>query len=100
MTKDFLTVVNTLAGSPDVETARMFGADGLKIRGKVFAMMVKGALVVKLGGNRAEELVASGRAGVFDPGHGRAMKQWISVSPDAGLDWLELSREAMTFVGR
>jgi TfoX/Sxy family transcriptional regulator of competence genes len=100
MTKDFITVVNALAGLPDVETARMFGSDGLKIRGKLFAMVVKGVLVVKLSRNRAEELVASGHAGVFDPGHGRAMKQWISVSPDAGVDWLELSREAMTFVGR
>jgi len=37
-----------LAEDPDLERGRMFGSVGLKTGGKVFAMLVKGALVVKV----------------------------------------------------
>ncbi len=43
----------------------MFGADGLKAGGKVFAMEVKGALVVKLSAARAEAMVQGGRRSVL-----------------------------------
>ncbi len=78
-------------------TRRTFGADALKINGKIFAMPVKGRLVVKLPRERVDGLVASGRGGYFEPGHGRVMKEWISLLD--GDDSLSLSREARDFVG-
>lgn len=79
------------------ETRRAFGADALKINGKIFAMPVKGRIVVKLPRERVEGLVAAGRGDYFDPGHGRVMKEWISLLD--GADSLSLAREARDFVG-
>ena len=56
---------------------------------------VKGRLVVKLTEERARQMCDAGIAVPFDPGHGRKMKQWVSLPVDAGVDWIELSREAM-----
>ena len=38
---------------PDLETTRMFGSPGLKTRGKTFAMIVKGELVVNCPANES-----------------------------------------------
>ena len=86
MTQGFDAIRDTELAIPAVTTSRMFGTDCLKVGGKVYAMAFKGALVVKLARPRAEALVAQGQAAVFDPGHGRPMKQWVSVRPDSGLD--------------
>jgi hypothetical protein len=60
-------------------------------------MLVRGQLVVKLSKQRVDDLVA-GRAGIhFDPGHGRLMKQWISIRAGK-LNWVELAQEAYRFV--
>ena len=74
------------------------GSEGLKVGKQVFAMEVKGKLVVKVSLERASELRDAGLAQAFDPGHGRPMKQWVSVAPRAKVDWLELSREGLVFV--
>ena len=95
MSGDFSAVVARLAGEPGVETTRMFGSDGLKVGGKVFAMAVKGRLVVKLSRERADALLAAGAVEPFDPGHGRPMKQWVAVAPAAALDWVALAEEAL-----
>lgn len=95
MTASFGDVVAALSGEPGVSTARMFGSDGLKIGTKTFAMAVKGHLVVKLPEARAREMCEAGTATPFDPGHGRKMKQWISLPANSDADWIELSREAM-----
>lgn len=64
-----------------LERARMFGSAGLKTGGKFFAMVTKGELVVKLPAERVDELVAAGTGHPFDPGHGRLMREWISLRP-------------------
>lgn len=38
----------TILRERGITTSRMFGASGLKVGGKVFALLVKGRLVVKL----------------------------------------------------
>jgi TfoX/Sxy family transcriptional regulator of competence genes len=77
---------------------RMFGANGLKVRGKLFALFTQGTLVVKLPRARVEELVAAKVGKPFDPGHGRLMKEWLAVaSPRAS--WVDLAREAHRYVG-
>lgn len=40
----------------------MFGSSGLKVESKVFAMLVKGELVVKLPKHRVDQLVPPARA--------------------------------------
>lgn len=94
----FSDVASAFLSRPGVETSRMFGSAGLKAGGKVFAMEVKGALVVKLSKARAEELVRGGEAAVFDPGHGRPMKQWIAVHAASDLNWRALAEEAFVLV--
>jgi TfoX/Sxy family transcriptional regulator of competence genes len=96
--RDFASVIDALASEPGVSTGRMFGSEGLKVGKQVFAMEVKGKLVVKVSAERASELRDAGLAQAFDPGHGRPMNQWLSVAPRAKVDWLQLSREALAYV--
>lgn len=98
MTRDLASVVRALSSEPGVTRGRMFGSDGLKVGKQVFAMEVKGKLVVKVSAERAAELRDSGLAQAFDPGHGRPMKQWVAIAPAAKVDWVALSREALAFV--
>jgi hypothetical protein len=96
----FEQLAAVLLAQPDVEQGTGFGsAPGLRIRGKIFAMLVKGELVVKLPKERVSELVASGAGKQFDPGHGRLMKEWASLSPESAEDWERLAGEALRFVG-
>ena len=67
------------------------------MNGKLFAMLVRGSLVVKLPKARVDALVGEGRGTPFDPGHGRRMKEWVTVAPGAA-DWVDLAREACRFV--
>lgn len=94
----FESVVKTFSNDRAISQSRMFGSPGLKVGGKVFAMLVKEKLVVKLPKDRVESLVQSGKGEYFDPGHGRVMKEWVAVEPSAG-NWLELAKEAREFVG-
>jgi hypothetical protein len=75
-----------------------FGATSLKVHNKIFAMLVRGRLVVKLPRQRVEALVAAGAGERFDPGHGRPMREWIAVEPESGADWPALAHEALAFV--
>lgn len=76
-----------------------FGSSGLKIDNKIFAMLVRGRLVVKLPKSRVDALVASGDGERFDPRHdGRLMKEWLSLDSTSQEEWLPLTREAMEFV--
>lgn len=84
---------------PSVSEGRMFGSSGLKVEKKVFAMLVKGELVVKLPKDRVNELVASGDGAHFDPGHGRLMKEWVAIPLRNFRDWEQLADEAFQFVG-
>jgi hypothetical protein len=75
-----------------------FGSSGLKVDGRIFAMLSKGELVVKLPRERVDELIASGMGKRFDPGHGRLMKEWVAVAPRHGGSWNEVAEEARQFV--
>ena len=102
----YAAIVEALVGEPGVThtpdvpgSKKGFGASALKVNDKIFAMLVKGRLVVKLPRPRVEELIAAGAGGRFDPGHGRLMKEWVSVDPRSEQAWLALASEAMGFVG-
>ncbi len=78
-----------------------FGSTSLKTNGKIFAMLVKDRLVVKLDRRRVDALVEAGGGERFDPGHGRLMKEWLSVAEPASDDaWLDLATESEAFVAK
>ena len=62
-------------------------------------MVVRGRLVVKLPQPRVDALVASGQGVRFDANKGTPMKEWLSLDPTSPMDWEELAREALHFVG-
>src|SRR5262245_33980724 len=102
----FATIVAALRGHPDVTSpsdippAKKFGGSAeLRIKNKIFAMLSKGRLVVKLPQQRVDTLIAAGEGQRFDPGHGRHMKEWLTVELSSGEKWLPLAEEAMQFVG-
>jgi hypothetical protein len=74
-----------------------FGRSALRYRRKIFAMLVRGQLVVKLPGPRVDELVADGQGGRFDANKGTPMKEWFTLDPESELAWLPLAREALDF---
>ncbi len=89
-----------LLTEPLVEQGTGFGAmPGLRVGRKIFAMLCRGELVVKLPRTRVDQLVAVGTAARFDPrGDRRPMKEWASVTVDHADDWNQLTREALDFV--
>jgi hypothetical protein len=74
-----------------------FGRSALRYRRKIFAMLVRGQLVVKLPRQRVDELVAKGHGERFDANKGTPMKEWFSLDPESELAWLPLAREALDF---
>jgi hypothetical protein len=85
---------------PEGGPSRKFGSSGLKIHGKLFGMLVRDRLVVKLPRRRVDALVTSGEGERFDPRHdGRLMHEWLVLDPSSTQDWLSLATEAMEFVG-
>jgi hypothetical protein len=102
----FVEVIKALLSNPDVTppsddppAKRRFGSTELKVHNKIFAMLVRGQLVVKLPRQRVDALVASGDGQRFDPRHdGRLMKEWLVVAPTSAVEWLPLAQEAMEFV--
>ncbi len=74
-----------------------FGRGALRYRRKIFAMFVRGRLVVKLPRKRVDELVAEGHGVRFDANKGTPMKEWFSLDPESDLGWPPLAREALAF---
>jgi len=90
----------SLEEAPDVQPGTGFGAmPGLRVSNKIFAMLCRGELVVKLPRQRVDELVAAGTAERFDARRdGRRMKEWASVPVQYGEQWPALAAEALHFV--
>ena len=97
-TEAFEKLARGLLAAPGLTTGRMFGSEGLKINGKVFAMNVKGDFVVKLPAGRCSSLVEQGHARPFDPGHGRLMKEWVALKPADEEECAAYVTEARRFV--
>lgn len=76
-----------------------FGSSALRYQNKIFAMLVRGRLVVKLPKSRVDELVEAGDGERFDANKGTPMKEWLALDPGSELRWSPLAREAMDFVG-
>lgn len=82
-----------------IDMGRMFGTEGLRVRGKVYAFVGhEGDLIVKVPAARVIELVESDGAQPMIM-RGRPMREWVTVPPDAGAQrWRALIDEAHAFV--
>jgi len=85
---------------PEAHGSSGFGSSALKVDGRIFAMFVRGRLVLKLPRGRVDELVAAGEGVRFDANKGTPMKEWLSLDPESGLVWRSLSDEALAFVSK
>jgi hypothetical protein len=97
----FEAMVDELVAEPGVTPptgGSGFGRSALRVDGRIFAMLVRGTLVVKLPKTRVTELVDAGRGTHFDANKGTPMKEWLSLDPDDGGDWPALVREALAYV--
>ncbi len=93
-------LVHELAGVEGVMPPRGgggFGRSALRYEGRIFAMLVRGRLVLKLPASRVTALIRSGNGAAFDANKGTPMREWLSLDPDSGLEWLSLATEALDF---
>lgn len=83
---------------PDVDIGPMFGSEGLRVRGKVFAFVGhRGAMVVKLPAARVDEL--DGVDGLERMVmRERAMREWMLAPAAAAARWEPLLAEAFAYV--
>jgi hypothetical protein len=99
----FEALVDRLSSEPDVTVpghGAGFGSGALRVGNKIFAMMPRGRLVVKLPKARVDELVAAGEGIRFDANKGTPMREWFTLDPASTQPWEPLAREALAFVGR
>ena len=99
----FEALVEQLLAVPGVTPpgpGRGFGAHALRFDNKIFAMLVRGRLVVKLPKARVDALVAAGEGIRFDANKGTPMREWLCLAPESRLDWPALADEALDFAGR
>jgi hypothetical protein len=105
MTPDdrFEALVGELLAVPGVTPpgpGRGFGSHALRFDNKIFAMLVRGRLVVKLPRARVDALVSAGEGIRFDANKGTPMREWLSLDPVSRVDWETLAGEALDFAGR
>jgi hypothetical protein len=96
----FQDLVDELVGTDGVTPPRGgsgFGRSGLRFQDRIFAMVVRGRLVLKLPAARVDELAEAGEGVHFDANKGTPMKEWLGLDPDSGLAWLPLAAEALEF---
>jgi hypothetical protein len=99
--EQFEELVTIIVGDPRVTPpggGRGFGSHALRGRGKIFAMLVRGQLVLKLPKARVDALVDTGDGVRFDANKGTPMKEWLCLGASSSLDWEALAREALEFV--
>jgi hypothetical protein len=95
---NFAPVARAFDSDRQVTCGKLMASIGLKVNGKIFAMMVRGQFVAKLPRSRVDELVRSGVGQTFDPRRdGRPMKEWVVLNGTEP-SWIELAKEAHRFV--
>lgn len=74
-----------------------FGRSALRYHGKIFAMFVRGNLVVKLPEHRVDELVSAGHGERFTANKDTPMREWFAAAADCPMPWSSLATDALTF---
>jgi hypothetical protein len=81
------------------EISQMFGKPALKINGKAFSCFFENCMVFKLTGESHSAAIKLKGSKLFDPsGTGRAMKEWVQISPTHKSKWETFANEAMAYV--
>lgn len=98
----FADLVAALGGEPGVSVPdpgarRTFGSTALRVDGRIFAMLSRGHVVLKLPADRVAGLVACGAGRPFTqrPGATTGWREWVEVVDLAAAD--ELGREALAY---
>jgi TfoX/Sxy family transcriptional regulator of competence genes len=96
----FRRLMQRLLQERGVNQGTGFGSNpGLRVGTKIFAMLGRDGLVVRLPKGRVDALVSSGAGTRFDPRRdGRLMKEWVVVSVERRRSWGGLADEALEFV--
>jgi hypothetical protein len=99
----FAALVETLTtrpgvGPPGASARRGFGSAALTVDGSIFAMVVGGAVVLKLPRHRVEGLVAAGTGLPFVAANGTPMREWVALDHGTPESDLALAEEALAFV--
>jgi TfoX/Sxy family transcriptional regulator of competence genes len=74
-------VGHALAAEPGLEQKRMFGGVGYLLFGNMVCGVLKDDLIVRVGKEHYDDLLADPSARVFDI-TGREMKGWVMIDPD------------------
>jgi hypothetical protein len=98
----FAALVDALAGEPgvtppDTDGPRRFGSRALKLGDTAFAMVVRGALVLKLPEERVTALLADGTGSPFGKQPDRPYREWVALADGDPATDLPLAREALAF---
>ena len=94
----FEALAQRYLGLPDVERGTGFGTSpGLRVGGRIFAMLPRDRLVVKLPAERCAAIVAAGEGALLTNGR-RTMREWVEVETADPVAWAALADEALVFV--
>ena len=97
----FAELVQALAGRDGVtlgSARRGFGSSALQVNGRIFAMLSRDRLVVRLPRERVAALLGSGDALPYDAGKGAPLKGWVMLEDRSDGRWSPLAREALAYV--
>jgi hypothetical protein len=98
MSDPFAAISARLLTEPDVTAGTGFGARaGLRSGGKIFAIRLEDALVVKLPAARCAQLLADGAVLPWDRGKGTPLKEWVAVPERDAEDWGGFADEALEY---
>ena len=86
------------AEDTSVKPGKLFGSPCIKTNSKAFATFNHGDLVVKLMGKSHAHALSLAGAKLFDPGMGRAMKEWVQVPFTHAAEWPDLAADALEYV--
>jgi hypothetical protein len=95
--EDLIDGLVGIAGVTPPQGGSGFGRSAVRFQKKIFVMLVRGRLVLKLPAGRVDALIAAGEGVRFDANKGTPMKEWFSLDPESELAWLPLAREALDF---
>ncbi len=94
----FAALSKRFLSEEDVEPGTGFGSvPGLRVGGRIFAMLAYGDLVVKLPADRCAAMVEAGNGRLFAVG-GRTMREWLAVEGVDPAGWERLAADALTYV--
>jgi hypothetical protein len=95
--EDLIDKLTGTAGVTPPQGGSGFGGSAVRFQKKIFVMLVRGRLVLKLPADRVDALIAAGEGVRFDANKGTPMKEWFSLNPESELPWLPLAQEALDF---